>query len=88
MYKTRDEGRISTSCRKEDDRNSGTRISRHQFGVAKLRTHNFMLCRIHTYQVTEEIQNWMVKNIEVSFFVKCIEAHLQSKYSANFISEL
>jgi hypothetical protein len=62
--------------------------SRHQFGVAKLRTHNFMLCRIHTYQVIEEIKNWMVKDIEVSFFVKCIEAHLQSKYSANFINEL
>jgi hypothetical protein len=81
MYRTRDEGRISTSCRKEV-------IVGINLKLPNWRTHNFMLCRIQTYQVIEEIQNWMVKNIKVSFFVKCIEAHLQSKYSANFINEL
>lgn len=79
MYRTRDEGRISTSCRKEDDKNSG---------IPKLEQNTyFMLFRIHTYQVIDEIQNWMVKNIEISFFVKCIEAHLQSKYNASFVKE-
>ena len=38
-----------------------------------------MGCKSHTSEVIYEIQNWMVKNIQISFFIEGSETHLRTK---------
>ena len=42
-----------------------------------------MGCKSHTYEVIYEIQNWMVKNIQISIFIEGSETHLQKNKSAS-----
>jgi len=56
--------------------------------IEKTKYHNEEIqTNIQTHQVIYKIQNGMVQDIKVSSFIKCIKAHLKTKYDQTQIKD-